>query len=67
MPSRLIWCLHRNCQIAFEAGGSPDLPHICPACEQPAHWSTDAPFPLVIWCLSKWDYALLKALKISGD
>jgi hypothetical protein len=39
----LVWCT--RCEAGLSALPGP-LPEVCPKCEQPAFWSTTAPYRL---------------------
>lgn len=60
--ARLIWC--RICQVGYATAG--EVPDHCPSCQQPAFWTTDAPYPLEPWALTDLDKLMLKTLRISS-
>jgi hypothetical protein len=64
VSARLIWCRHPGCQIGYAT--TEHVPDTCPACGQPAHWTTDPPIPLEPYTLTLFDRGMLKSLRISA-
>ena len=60
--ARLLWCLNPDCRVGLASLG--DIPLICPYCQQPAGWTTDAPIPLLPYQLTPEDVLILTTLRI---
>lgn len=63
--SRTLWCQNPGCGTGY-ASVAGDIPKVCPACDQPAHWSTEAG-PKVPFALSSNDKRFLRSLKITSE
>jgi hypothetical protein len=64
-----LWCRHPRCGKGY-ASVAGDIPTICPACEKPGRWTTEASMPgrrttpTFPFDLSDNDKRLLKLLRI---
>lgn len=61
---RTYWC--RLCGASHTQCTSVDLPGACPACREPAFWTTE-PMPRVPYVLEANDRRFLKAIRIDPD
>ena len=60
---RLLYC--RKCAHQHQSIAG-DQPNFCPACDQPAHWTTE-PVPKRPWDLNANDKRFLKGIKIMSN
>ena len=63
-PSRMIWCRHCRCGLAWARPRDPDL---CPKCDEKGDWLSMVPDPKVPYALTFNDRRFLRSLKVEAS